>query len=486
MINLDQKSFQKRTLLKAGVVIFVFLLIAFIVVKTRDSGAQFAKASVSSFDIKVNTVGVLDAARSQMITSNLKGDRGKVIFLVNDGNRVNQGDILVKLDPAPFEEEVLRLTGEMRSREAAVRALEQVLEWEKSELYRQIETTEYNLRIALLELEKVQNGEGPLQLAQLKTDMDKAKQEYTRYTSYLRDLEDLERKGYGNPMEIAQAKEKIAQFKEAHETAKEKYNSFKNYVFPSMTETANAKIERSKMEKEQTKKEGVFKVAKAVAELDRAKREFETAKAKFDQSQGELGKTIIRAPISGIAILNESFYGNQKRKPRIGDTVLQGQPLLYLPDVSSMVVRTDVREVDIHKLALGQKASVQVDAYPDLIFHGDVTAIGVIASEKFEGGKGEKYFQITISLKGEEARLRPGMTSRVSINIATVKDVLNVPVPAIFTDSGKKYCYVYSGNTFRKVEVSVGSQNEDTAEIISGLKTGDKISLIRPGAESAR
>lgn len=479
------RQFKKKHLI-AGAVLTVVLFGLFLFMKARSADAQYARVLVSSFDITVHTVGVLDAARSNMINSPLRGDRGKIIHLVNDGTKVQADDILVKLDPSPYEEEVLRLNGDMRSREAAVRALEQVLEWEKSELQRQIETTEYNLRIAQLDLEKVKNGEGPLQLAQLKSDADKSKQELIRYTSYLRDLEDLEKKGYSNPMEISQAKEKIAQFREAHEVATEKYKSYKDYVFPTLTETASAKIGKAKMEKEQTRKEGVFKVAKAMAELDKARREFETARARLDQSQDELNKTVIRAPIPGIAILSEAFYGNQKRKPRVGDTVLQGQPLVYLPDVSSMVVKTEIREVDIHKITVGQKASIQVDAYPDLLLSGEVISTGVLAGEKSEGGKGEKYLQVTISLQGEDARLRPGMTSRVSVHIDTLKNVLAVPIPALYSEGDRKYCYVVSGGGVRKTPVTVGRQNEDMAEILSGLKEGERVSLVRPSSEFAK
>lgn len=478
----DFKNIDRRYLAVGTVLLGLFLL-SFVILKMRSPDAQVAGAAVSSFDIKVNAVGALDAAQSNMINSPLRGDRGKIISLISDGTRVQAGEILVRLDPSPFEEEVLRLTGEMRSRESAVRALEQVLEWEKSELERQIETTEYNLRIAQLELEKVKNGEGPLQLAQLRSETDKAKQELSRYSSYLHDLEELEKKGYRNPMEISQAREKVAQFGEAYGVAQEKYNSYKDYVFPTLTETALAKIGKAKMEKEQTRKEGVFKVAKAVAELDKSRREFETARARLDQSQEELNKTVIRAPMPGIAILSESFYGNQKRKPRVGDAVLQGQPLVYLPDVSSMVVKTEVREVDIHKIAAGQHATVHVDAYPDLVFSGTVNSVGVLAAERPESGKGEKYLQVTVAIQGEDPRLRPGMTARVSIMVDAVKDVLSVPLAAVYSEEGGKYCFVASGAGFRKAGVTVGRQNEDLAEILSGLKAGEQVSLIKPSPD---
>jgi multidrug efflux pump subunit AcrA (membrane-fusion protein) len=57
---------------------------------------------------------------------------------------------------------------------------------------------------------------------------------------------------------------------------------------------------------------------------------------------------------------------------------------------------------------------------------------------------------------------------------------LTVPIQAVFNEGGQKYCYVYKGGDFRKRDVKIGRQNEDVTEIVSGLRSGDKISLVRP------
>ena len=63
----------------------------------------------------------MDAARTHMISSAVRGDKGKIIFLVEDGSSVAKDDILIRLDPTPFETEIHRLGGEVRSLEAACR-----------------------------------------------------------------------------------------------------------------------------------------------------------------------------------------------------------------------------------------------------------------------------------------------------------------------------------------------------------------------------
>lgn len=95
-------------------------------------------------------------------------------------------------------------------------------------------------------------------------------------------------------------------------------------------------------------------------------------------------------------------------------------------------------------------------------------------------GKGEKYFQLVVSLKGDKSKLRPGMTARISIRGSNVKDALAIPIQGVFCEGNRKYCFVYKGRGFTKVEVAVGRQNEDMAEILSGLHRGDQVSLVRP------
>ena len=74
----------------------------------------------NSFSVLVETVGELDAARSTVLFSQIRGDRGKIVSVVSDGTRVKKGDVLVRLDPTFFEEEVARLTAKVREWEAGM------------------------------------------------------------------------------------------------------------------------------------------------------------------------------------------------------------------------------------------------------------------------------------------------------------------------------------------------------------------------------
>jgi HlyD family secretion protein len=444
---------------------------------------QLALATARDFEITVRTVGVLDAARSHMVSSAVRGDKGKIIFLVEDGSHVKDGDVLVQLDPTPFEEETHRLTDEVRNLEAAVEAEQQILEWEKNQVEKEIKTAEFNVKVARLEHERLIKGEGPIQLTQYRTEMEKAKQEQEKYVAYITELEKLNANGFTNPTEMTLAKQKFSELKEQQLAAESKYASYKEHVLPSLRETARAKIEKAQMELEQTKNGSVYKIAKAAAALNKSKSKLAGTQSDLLRAKKELDKSVIKAPFQGIAILFEAFRNGQKRKPRVGDNVWQNQPLLYLPDISSMIVKTKVREVDLHKIFLDQHCLVTVDAYPEGSFEGKVSFIGVLATDHYESGSGEKYFQISIAVQGEDSRLRPGMTARTTILSEQLKDTLSIPVQAVFPEGGDDYCYLFNGYKFKKEKIAIGNQNEDFVKVISGLKDGDRVSLVKPASE---
>ena len=448
----------------------------------RDS--QMVQVARGDFDINVKTVGVLDAARTHMVSSTIRGDKGKIIFLVEDGSVVTKDDVLVRLDPTPFETEVHRLSGEVRSLEAAVESARQMLKWEKNQRELEIQTAEFNLKVAELELHKLVEGDGPLQLAQYKNDLDKTREENNKYQAYISDLDRLQAQGFTNPTELSLARKKVQELDELYQTNRQRYECYKEHVLPTLVQTARAKVDKAGTDIQQVKKGTEYKVARAASALAEVQGKLETAEAALKQALAELKKTTIRPPFGGIAILYETFRSGQKRTPRVGDRVWQNQPLLYLPDISTMIVKTQIREIDLHKIAIGQPCSVHVDAYPDTLFPGEVIIIGILATERFEGGIGEKYFQLTVTLTQEDRRLRPGMTARVTIEAGNAANILFLPVQAIFNYGSKTFCYLAENHEmFWKKEVVTGRQNEDLVEIVSGLQEGDRVSLLRPSSD---
>ena len=434
-------------------------------------------ATNRSFRVTVRATGELDAVRSTTISSELDGDKSRVVWLIKDGARVEKGDPLVRFDPSAFEDNVRTMENKVMELESMVDANSQIYEWEKSQLEREIQTMEIDLRAAELDLVKLEKGEGPLELLRMEEKEAQAEAKLEKFVGYEKELREYLAKGTIESNELEGAAKEIRAARREYEMAHRELANYRDYVLPTGIEKAKAMVSRAEVNLEQNKKNGGYKIGKAQASLTLAQKELKSSRAMLDKAREKLKKTEILAPLPGMAVHREEYFNGEKRKPRIGDRVLRNQPIVYVPDISEMLVNTKIREIDLYKVSPGKKALVRVEAYPDLVLNGTVEGIGVLAETDTASNTREKYFSVEILIKGVDTRLRPGMTAQVEILCADLDQVLTVPVHSIFVEDGLNYCMVLKKGDIEKTAVTVGAVNEYWAEIQDGLTSGDRVSL---------
>jgi len=440
-----------------------------------------ADALPRSFDIHVSCVGTLEASRSTVIASSIKGDIGKIVYLIPEGARVNAQDVLIKMDPTPFEEAIATLQEKVRTKENALDSIQKNLEWEKEQVQHEIKAADYEIETAELELNKIVNGDGPQEIAKLQGTFEKERAKYEELEGYMHDLALLEQDGYLNPSEIKQAERQFSEAKLSYENAKMQHDSYVNFVHPMQVKKAETALKRTINKKEECIKSGEFRIAKERSQLTLAQQELNDLKNGLKFAKNELVNSEIYAPTPGMVVHKEEFRAGQRRKPRVGDTLIRNQPILDLPDLDKMNVKTKVRELDLCKVQVGHPVTVKVDAYPNLLLSGHVKSIGVLAF--LDGSMGdEKSFEVIVALDQSDANLRPGMTSRLVIHSASIKDSLCVPVHAIFEYAKQPYCYVMQSGRFAVKPISIGQSNEEWVEV-TGLESGEQVSLTQPSNE---
>lgn len=439
-----------------------------------------ARAMKRTFAMTVETVGELDAARSTVVASAVRGDRGRIIWLVHEGDRVSEGDDLVRLDPTPFQEELVRARTRLAELEATAAASSQSLEWERVQGERDIAVAAYEIRLAELDLQKLESGDGLLELARLESVASEAQQVYEELSAYVLDLNSLGARGLLAAPEVAQAQKKVNDAKKTWERAHRQLVTYQEFVLPTSVEKAQARHVRAQVDADQVRRSVAVKIARAEAQVSQVREQVRLAHDALQSAERELMDTVLTAPIPGMVVYREEFRNGERRKPRIGDAVWQSQPLLYLPDVSRMIVNTHVREVDLHRVVLGATVTVRVDAFPAETLHGTVEGIGVLAQRESAGAAGAKRFQVSVAVSQVHERLRPGMTARVSIHVADVRDAVCVPLEALFYSDLHPFCYVWKQGAWQRGAVSVGSSNDHHVEITAGLGEGDRVALIPP------
>lgn len=449
-----------------------------------DEDISTVAAVKRSFPIEVRTVGELEAARSTSVSCSIRNDQPKIIDLVVDGAHVACNELLVKIDPTPYEKKVEELHSLMKEAESQIISLQQALDWEIEQEMHEAKAAEYEMESAELELSKIVNGDGPLEKARLYAAMQKAQVKYEELNSYSDDLIALEEQGFLSPAELRQTQKKLQEEKEGFENANLQYESFVLHVYPMQIKKAETALKRLINKQEETKKNGSFKIAKAEVALTQAKQQFEHSKRLLRDAEQELVLTEIRAPSAGMVVLKEDYRTGQKRKPRVGDTVVRNQAILDLPDMSTMIVKTKVREIDLYKVEINKPATIEVDAYPNLQFEGKVVFIGILAiSDSIRPGD-EKNFEVKVELNKTDPRLRPGMTARAIIHAGKVEDIVSVPVHSVFETNKQHYCYVGQDGYFTKRPIEIGMNNEQWVAITSGIDENERVCLSMPPESS--
>ena len=149
-----------------------------------------------------------------------------------------------------------------------------------------------------------------------------------------------------------------------------------------------------------------------------------------------------------------------------------------LPDLTQMESETYVNEVDVRKLALGQKVQISLDADPTKKLSGTVTHIANVGEQR--PNQDSKVFEVKIEIATADTTLRPGMTTANAIETASIRNVLSVPLEAVVTEGGYSYVFKKSGRGVVKQMVETGAMNDNEIVVRRGVEAGDRVLLAPP------
>ncbi len=151
------------------------------------------------------------------------------------------------------------------------------------------------------------------------------------------------------------------------------------------------------------------------------------------KAQGErVDWTTVIAPMSGTVTRLNVEEGEIVTSGR--SAFSQGPAVLTIADLSRMVVKTRINEVDIAKIALGQGVEIRVDAYRDKVFEGRVSEIAPSAytpDQRGQQGDGTITFEVIIEVIGSPSELLPGMSADVDIIVVEDDNVLQLPIDSV-------------------------------------------------------
>lgn len=211
-------------------------------------------------------------------------------------------------------------------------------------------------------------------------------------------------------------------------------------------------------------------IARATLDSQRATRD--AARARVAQVRAQLADRVVRAPFAGV-------LGIRQVSP--GALVTPGTPIATLDALDEVYVDFPVPEAMLARLAPGQRLTAASATYPGTTFGGTVQTV--------ENRVDPTTRAVTVRgrFPNPDGRLRPGMLLQVLL-LQAERPAIRVPEIAVVQVGQDSFVYrVGAGDTVERADVRVGVRRDGLAEIVEGLKAGDRIVVdgtgkLRPGA----
>jgi HlyD family secretion protein len=248
------------------------------------------------------------------------------------------------------------------------------------------------------------------------------------------------------------------------------------YEPPATIRQVEIELEKAQRSLEQAEKNYKLRYQKAVANMQEVTASYTQAQRKLDQMQSVLKQFTITAPKGGMVIYRRNWDGN---KQGIGSTLNAWENVVAeLPDLSKMISKTYVNEIDISKIKVNQLVKIGIDAFPEKKFTGKVTEVANIG-EQIQNSNA-KVFEVKILVNEFDSILRPAMTTKNTIVTATIDNVIFCPIEAVFSNDSVTFVYLKDGGSINKQQVITGQSNENETIIKTGLKADDELYLVPP------
>jgi HlyD family secretion protein len=409
--------------------------------RTSASSEMTALVRRGTLSARLTATGALRPAQSITYRSPLGGREAEIVFLVPEGTRVNEGDLLVRIDTTDLQRELERAVQERRQAQVDL----QVAEIDRQEGQTAVDT--------------LAEGEGALTVEETRTRLQLAEKKVARLQEEHDTLKPLLDKGFITRDELRRTADELEQAAEDLALARRRAEILIERTHPRDRQRAELQLAQKNAQRENV----------------RARLVETEARVKLLQHQLENSSMYARRP--GLVVHEELLSASPRRKVRLGDRVTGSQGLVTIPEVDRMFAEASVSEADVHRLQAGQRATVFLEAFPGLRLTGHVTRVGTLAQTSVGRPLDDKRFDLIVELDPARTDLRPEMTARVDVLLGDRTDVLLIPVNAVFVRDSVTVAHVLRPLGAETRAIQLGESDDAVVEVIGGLEEGERVAL---------
>ncbi|MHC5083516.1 MAG: efflux RND transporter periplasmic adaptor subunit [Planctomycetota bacterium] len=488
----------------------------------RTAGNTQSTYAVTRGDLVMSVIesGTIKALNAVEIKSEVEGNV-TIVSLVPEGTFITEEDVangklLVELDSSEKRDRLNVQEIAYNSAEADYTQSRESLAIQENQNDSDIQQGVMNVKFGRMDLEKyLGKTASKLMVEMYETDPNN-RPDITALISDPNQLGGASLQSYRNlESKIKLAKESLKQAQDAYVWSKKLYD--KQYESRSAYETAQLKVERLKVELDQSKtsldlfiqyefpkqSELLFskfleserelerihararsKLAQETARLNSTRAKYELNKEKLQRIQTQIRACTIKAPSPGLVIYASSHrgrFGGSRTHIEVGEDIREREEIMTLTNTSEMAVELKVHETNVDKIKVGQEVKITVDAHPDKVFKGQVLTIAPLPEpQHFLANPDLIVYSTDVSLADADNLVKPGMSARAEIVIAELEDVLSVPIQSVANRSGQKVCFIADGTQPKEQLIQTGAYNDRFIQVTDGLEQGQQILLVPP------
>ena len=408
---------------------------------TSASSVIMATVERGTFLHEVAGKGNAESAKNIDITCQVESNTGTtVIWIIPEGEMVEEGDELVLLDSSNLEDKVSTQQITCNSNAATVAS------------------SQASLRTAELSLEEYIEGTFEQNWMKIENSIYDAQENQKQAADTVRYTERLVQFGYTT----------VAQL-EAEQVSEQKYlNTVRSNLLEQLV------LLRYTSEKQITQLMASIETARAKLNSDTYTNEL--AKSRLEHYKQQLENCTIRAPQAGQVVYanqDSGRWSNESDMIKEGSTVRERQVLIRLPDPQQMQVKTMINESNIASVKVGMKAVIVFDALSSKTFTG--TVIKVNQYPQITWMSSAKDYVCIVRLDDGAEDIRSGLTAEVKVIAQKIPNVLMLPVQCVVEVNGRNYVLQCSNRVWSCKEVRLGLSNDKQVIIEEGLDEGEKV-----------
>jgi hypothetical protein len=246
------------------------------------------------------------------------------------------------------------------------------------------------------------------------------------------------------------------------------------YEPPTTIRQAEMALDRANRSLEQSIRGYALRVEQAKSDMRTMRNNLVEQRQRVADLQKVLSQFVISAPSDGMVIYKRDRTGTKRK---VGSSISPWDNVVAtLPDMTTMISKTYVNEIDVSKVKSEQKVEIVADAFPEKRYTGMVTSVANIGEQLPNADA--KVFEVLIKVDGSDLDLRPSMTTGNKIITKTISDVTFIPLESVQAGADS-IPFVYLKNGDKQIVV-LGESNENNVIVEQGLEPGTQLYLNTP------